>query len=221
MKVVNVILPLLLSVVIFNCDSTTSPDTEPPVTSVSFADLEVGQKWLYAKWEKRYSGERMFTGDTISVSVIAKDAGIVTFYESPAHIDSISSWDTTTFKFQLEDSVLRQVGINRSRVFGFIGNHDGILTLAHIDSNRVTVDIDTSLHLIREQTGKSRFVGHSDTVELFSDIYEDVIVYYDETPTYVDGFGHLAIFSREEGMVATIYFGGFSPIEQYGYKLVK
>lgn len=219
MKVINVILPLLLSVVIFNCDSPTSPDTEPPVSS--FADLAVGQKWLYAKWEKRYAGERMFTGDTISVSVIAKDAGIVTFYESPVHIDSISSWDTTTFKFQLEDSVLRQVGINHSRVFGFIGNHDGILTLAHIDSNRVTIDIDTSLHLIREQTGKSRFVGHSDTVELFSDIYEDVIVYYDETPTYVDGFGHLAIFSREEGMVATIYFGGFSPIEQYGYKLVK
>ncbi|MFQ5799081.1 MAG: hypothetical protein ACE5H0_10390 [Bacteroidota bacterium] len=221
MKAVNLILTLLVSVVLFNCNSGTSPDTEPPVSSVSFADLEIGQEWLYAEWEKRYSGERMFTGDTTSVSVIAREAGIITFYESPVHVDSISSWDSTTFKFQLEDSVLRQVGINRSRVFGFVGNHDGILTLAQIDSNHVTIDIDTSLYLIREQIGKSRFVGYSDTVELFSDTCEDVIVYYDETPTYVDGFGHLAIFSREEGMEATIYFGGFSAIEQYGYKLVK
>ena len=116
---------------------------------------------------------------------------------------------------------MKQMATNHSRLFGFVANHDGILTLTDIDSNYVTIDMDTSLFLIREQVGKNRFVGYSNSVQLFTDKYRKVIVYYDETPTYVDGFGHLVFFSIEEGIVATIYFGGFSRIEQFGYQLIK
>ncbi len=220
-KILHVILSFLLPVVLLNCDSSTSPDSQPTVPRVPFTKLEVGQEWRYARWEKLYSGDCAFTGDTVSVTIIAKEAGIVTFYEHPVNTDSISPSHTATFRFQIEDSRLRQVGTNRSRVFGFVANHDEILILTDIDSNLVTVDMDTSLFLIREQTGKSRFIGHSDNVQIFSETYQNVIVYYDETPTYADGFGHLAILSLEEGIVATIYFGGFSPIEQYGYQLIR
>lgn len=183
--------------------------------------MEVGQEWRFASWEKLYSGNRVFTDDTVSVTIIANKTGIVTFYEHLVNADSISPSDTATFRFQIEDSLLKQIGTNRSMVFGFVENHDSVLILNDIDSNLVTVDMDTSLFLIREQTGKSRFIGHSDNVQIFSETYQNVIVYYDETPTYADGFGHLAILSLEEGIVATIYFGGFSPIEQHGYQLVR
>jgi hypothetical protein len=172
-------------------------------------------------WEKLYTGDRTFTGDTISVSIIDKEDGLVTFYERSANVDSYSPLDTATFKFQIGNSYLKQVGVNSSRIFGFLVSHDDMLVLTDINSNLVTIDIDTSLFLIREQTGKGLFVGHSNSVELFLDTYEDVIIYYDETPTYVDGCGHLVVFSLEEGIVATIYFGGFSPVEQTGYQLIE
>jgi hypothetical protein len=220
-KSLYVSLNILVLLVLFNCDSSTSPETDPKVPKVLFTDLVVGQKWQYAKWEKLYLGNRIFTGDSIAVSIIAKEDRKVTFYERPANTDSISPPDTAIFSFQIEDPILRQVGINRSKVFGFVANHDGILTLTDIDSNRVTLDMDNSLFWMREQTGKSRFNGHSDRIELFSDTYENVIIYNDETPIYMDGFGQLAIFSLEECIVTTIYFDGFSLIEQYGYQLIR
>jgi hypothetical protein len=151
----------------------------------------------------------------------ATEPGIVTFFESAVHADSTLPCDTATVQFQLEGSFLRQIGENRSRLLGFTANHEGILHLTEIDSNHVSVDLDTSLFFIRQQTGKSRFVGHSDRVRLFSDTYDNVNVYYDQTPTYYDGFGHLAIHSPQDGLVATIYFGGFSNLEQYGYQLIR
>lgn len=214
-KALYVILYILIPLLFFNCSPGTGPGEQVP-----FTDLEVGQEWQYVVWEKLYEGERTFTGDTISVSIIAKDVEAVTFYEHPVNRDSVLPLDTATFSFQIENAYLKQVGVNRSRVFGFLANHDGMLTLANINSNLVTIDIDTSLFLIREQTGKSLFVGYSNSVEIFSDTYDDVIIYYDETPTYVDGCGHLVVFSLEEGIVATIYFGGFSPVEQTGYQLI-
>jgi hypothetical protein len=202
--------------VFLNCSPGTGPEDPVP-----FTNLEVGQEWQYVVWEKLYTGDRTFTGDTISVSIIDKEGGLVTFYERSANVDSYSPLDTATFKFQIENSYLKQVGVNSSRIFGFLVSHDDMLVLTDINSNLVTIDIDTSLFLIREQTGKGLFVGHSNSVELFSNTYENVIVYYDETPTYVDGCGHLVVFSLEEGIVATIYFGGFSPVEQYGYQLIR
>lgn len=220
-KIVYVILSFLLPGALLNCDSSTSPDSQPTMPRVPFTELEVGQEWRFESWEKLYSGNRVFTGDTVSVTIIANKTGIVTFYEHLVNTDSISPSDTATFRFQIEDSLLKQIGTNRSMVFGFVANHDSVLILNDIDSNHVTVDMDTSLFLIREQTGKSRFIGHSDNVQIFSETYQNVIIYYDETPTYADGFGHLAILSLKEGIIATIYFGGFSPIEQYGYQLVR
>ncbi|GAB4375758.1 MAG: hypothetical protein Kow0042_21420 [Calditrichia bacterium] len=214
--IIWIFLPLLL----LNCDSSTSFEIEQPEGKTSFTDLKVGQEWRYARWEKPYSGDRFFTGDTILISIIDKKDKIVTFYERPLHADSVTVLDTATFCFQIKNSFLRQPGLNNSHVFGFLNNHDGILLLTSIDSNRVTVNIDSSFFLIRQQIGKSRFIGYADSVELFSQKYENVIIYYDETPTYVDGFGHLAIFSLQDGVVATIYFGGYSPIEQFGYQLI-
>ena len=207
---------ILIPLVLLNCSLSTGPREQVPFTA-----LEVGQEWQYVVWEKLYDGERTFTGDTISVSIIDKEGGLVTFYERSANVDSYSPLDTATFKFQIENSYLKQVGVNSSRIFGFLASHDYMLVLTDINLDPVTINIDTSLFLIREQTGKSVFVGHSNSVELFLDTYENVIVYYDETPTYVDGCGHLVVFSLEEGIVATIYFGGFSSVEQYGYQLIK
>ncbi len=216
-----ILIILLLLFALSNCDSSTSPENDPPASNPPFTDLKVGQEWQYIKWEKLPSGSRTFTGDTISVSITAKKNNIVTFFECPVHSDSISPLDTATFRFQITDSRLMQVGRNYSRAFGFVANHNGILTLTNVDSNAITVDMDTTLFLIQQQTNKSRFIGHSESIQLFLETYQDVNIYYDATPTYVDGFGHLVIFSPKEGIVATIYFGGFSLIEQYGYQLIK
>ena len=211
---------LLLFAGITSCNLSTSSGPAEEVNE-SFTELQVGQEWIYAYWEKRHGGELLFTGDTLSVSIISKEAGLVTFFEGPINGAAGTTSDTTTFQFQIQDSVLTQVGANDSRVFGFVRNHGGALLLSQVDSVPVTVNLDTSFFLIREQTGKPKFVGHAELVDLFSESYTDVTVYYDQTPTYVDGFGHLAIFSREYGVVSTIYFGGRSPIEASGYQLVK
>ncbi len=215
-KTLSVIVGVFLVLVIFNCSLGTEPGVPEP-----FSNLEVRQEWQYVEWEKPYTENRMFTGDTISVSIIAKEGRMVTFYECTINADSVSPLDTATFSFLIDNSILRQVGENRSRVFGFLANHGGVLFLTDINSNLVTIDMDTSLFLIGKQIDKNLFVGHSNSVELFSDTYEDVNIYYDEIPTYVDGCGHLAVFSLEEGIVATIYFGVFSPIEQSGYQLLR
>ncbi len=220
-KTLHAILCLLSTLVHLNCDSSRAPDIMQPASEVPFTDLQVGQEWRYAKWEKPYFGNRTFTGDTVSITIIAKEGETVTFYERTVNDGPISPTDTATFRFQIAHSLLRQVGTNRSRVFGFIAGHDSVLSLTDIDSNHVAIDLDTSLFFIREQTGKNRFVGHADSVRLLSGIYANVIVYYNEIPTYVDGFGYLAILSLKKGMVATVYFGGFSPIEQYGYQLIR
>jgi hypothetical protein len=215
------ILGILLPLVLMNCDLCLLPDPKPVVPFVPFIDLSVKQEWQYLRWEKPYSGDRAFTGDTVSVSIIDRDNSKVIFYERTACADANSPADTATICFQIEDSYFRQVGINRSKVFGFVANHGGILIFTHIDSNLVTVNIDTALYLIREQTGKGRFIGNSDSLEVFSELYHNVNIYYDDTPLPYDGIGHLAIFSPEEGILSTIYFGGFSPVEQFGYQLIR
>jgi len=217
-RLIPILFLLLLSLQFLSCDKITHNDEEIPS---SFTKLQVGQEWLFAKWQKLHSEKNKFTGDTVSVSIIAKDDSTVTFYETPIRLDSISPWDTTTFKFQIEDSLLRQVGNNHSQVFGIVTNHGGLLPLGHIDSNLVTIDITSSLFQVRNQTDKNWFIGYADSFELFSKVYKDVIVFYDIRATVWDGFGHLAVFSREEGMVTTIYFGGYSPIAKYGYELTK
>jgi hypothetical protein len=163
----------------------------------------------------------MFTGDTTSIFMMAKEPGMMTFFESTVHADSTLPSDTATVTFQIEGQLWRQIGENNSRLLRFLNHHDGILYLTHIDSNLVTIDLHTSLFLIRQQTGKNRFVGHAERVQLLCDTYDNVNVYYDETPTYYDGFGHVAIHSPEDGLVATVYFGGFSLIEQHGYQLIR
>ncbi|GEM_PF-5290262 len=220
-RIIYMLAAMCLPIVWGACNWSSSPDGEPSETCGNFTNPTDGRSWLYAAWEKRYDGERVFTGDTLSVTVIATEGEEVTFLEGSISEGALSMQDTTTFTFRREGSLYRQVGINLSRIFGIVGSHDGVLLLGPVDSNRVTIDINTSLFSLRRQTGKNRFVGHADVVELFSDTYKDVVVYYDETPTYVDGPGHLAIFSSREGMVVTIYFGGYSPIEQFGFKLVK
>ena len=202
------------------CDPS-SPSGPNPEAAQNFADLEVGQEWLYAKWEKRHAGGRVFTGDTVSVSVTSVEAGLATFFERTLDVESPTSADSSIFQFEVSDSLFRQVGSNSSRLFGFVANHDGRLFLSGIDSNPVMIDLETSLFLLREQTGQSKFIGRSNRVQLLFNSYEDVIVYYDQTPTYVDGFGHLVIISREYGIASTIFFGGFSPIESFGYELVR
>ena len=221
MKALRAILCSLACLLVLGCDSSAPLNDQPVELGRPIDELEVQQVWQYARWEKPYFGTRVFTGDTTTIMVTAREPGFVTLFESTVHADPSLPTDTATVKFQREGSFWRQIGENRSRLYGFLVHHDGILYQTHIDSNHVVVDLDTSLFLIRQQTGKNRFVGHSDRVQLFSDCYNDVNVYYDETPTYYDGFGHLAIHSPKEGLVATVYFGGFSTIEQHGYKLIR
>ena len=86
----------------------------------------------------------------------------------------------------------------------------------------MTIDRGTNLFLLHEQTGQSKFIGRSNRVQLLLNSYEGVIVYYDQTATYVDGLGHLAIVSQEYGIASTIFFGGGrGPIEAFGYELVR
>ncbi len=215
---------LLFSVLLLGlaaCDSSSPTGPDPKAVN-NFADLEVGQEWRYAKWEKRHAGERVFTGDTVSVSVTSVEAGLATFFERTLNVESPTSSDSSIFQFEVSDSLFRQVGSNRSRLFGFVSQHDGRLFLSGIDSNPVMIDLETSLFLLREQIGQSKFIGRSNRVQLLFNSYEDVIVYFDETSTYVDGFGHVAIVSQECGIASTIFFGGGrGPIEAFGYELVR
>ena len=146
------------------CD-LSGPNGPKPEAANNFADLEVGQEWLYAKWEKRHAGERVFTGDTVSVSVTSIAAGLATFFERTLHVESPTSADSSIFQFEVSDSLFRQVGSNSSRLFGFVLQHDGRLFLSGIDSNPVMIDLETSLFLLREQTGQSKFIGRSTTTK--------------------------------------------------------
>ncbi|MGH7490783.1 MAG: hypothetical protein ACREOO_00160 [bacterium] len=221
MKALHAILCSLSSLLVLSCDSSAPLNDQLVELGQPIDDVEVTQVWRYASWEKPYFGTRAFTGDTTTIRITAREPGTVTLFERTVHADSSLPADTATVKFQREGSLWRQIGENRSRLYGFLAHHDGVLYQTNIDSNHVVVDLDTSLFLIRQQTGKNHFVGHSDRVRLFCDTYDHVNVYYDETPTYYDGFGHLAIHSPREGLVATIYFGGFSSIEQHGYQLIR
>jgi len=217
-RLLPILLLLLLAQQFLSCNNDAPNELK---FYSSFTELQVGQEWLYIKWWKPHSEDIQYSEDTISVSIVAKDDSIITFYETPIRLDSISYWDTVTFKFQIEDSLLRQVGNNHSQVFGIVTNHGGLLPLGHIDSNLVTIDFTSSLFQVGNQIDKYRFIGYADSIDLFSEVYKDVIVFYDATPTFLDGSGHLAVFSQEDGMVATIYFGGDTPIEKYGYRLIK
>jgi hypothetical protein len=215
-----VLVSSFLTILVSNCHFGW-PTEGPNNTGSFFKNLEVGQEWRYVEWQKHYSEDRMFTGDTVSITVIAKNAASVTFFEKTANADSISFSDTTTIRFNREGATLRQQGEDFSRLFGFLRHHDGVLLLGEVDSNFVSINLDSSLFFVRDELGKPKFIGHTDTVELFSETSTELTVYYDQTPTYYDGHGHLALFSRENGIVAAIYFGGFSPVEQFGYELIK
>ncbi len=215
-------MPCLASVlIVYGCNSKAPTRSLLKATQAPFADLQVGQQWKYVGREKAYDQNRVLTGDTVTITVIAKENGLVTFKERFIHGAPNQPEDTLTFRLQLEDSRLRQVGDNSSSVFRFLSSHDGVLWLTPIDSNRVAINLETSLFTLREQTGKNHFIGYAESVQLFLNNYDDLTVYYDERLTYVDGPGHVALFSAKEGMVGTIYFGGFSLFEQHGYELIK
>ncbi len=205
---------LLLALALWNCDAKN-----PLAPSAfSFSELKVGQEWHYLKWEKFYDETRKLTGDTLTLAVIAKAGKLITFAET---LHGRSSSDTTIFQMQFEDSFARQVGNNDSKLFRFLNSHEGILWLTPIDSNRVRIAVDSSLFGLREQTGKNHFLGQAERAQLHLNRYENLTVYYDERLTYVDGPGHVALFSPQEGLVAMINFGGFSLVAQAGYELFK
>lgn len=205
---------LLLALALWHCDSKNSLTP----SAFSFSEIEVGQEWRYLKWEKPYDDTRKLTGDTLTLAVIAKAGKLVTFAET-MHGNAAS--ETKTFQLHFEDSFVRQVGNSDSKIFRFLNSHDGILWLTQIDSNSVRVAVDSSLFHLREQTGKNHFLGHAERAQLHLNRYENLTVYYDERPTYVDGQGHVALFAPEQGMIATINFGGFSLTEHSGYELLK
>src|SRR5262245_36086255 len=86
MKVLYAVLCCVSAVVSWSCDSTTLLETQRRSPGRSLG-TDVVQVRRYARWEKPYSGERTFTGDTTSIFLMAKEPGKVTFFESTVHAD--------------------------------------------------------------------------------------------------------------------------------------
>lgn len=221
MKTPCYVLCLASTLMVWGCNSNAPTRFEQKALQTSFADLQIGQQWRYVKWEKFRDQDRKLTGDSVVVTIIAKENDLITLQERFIPATTQEQADTLTFNLRHEGSRLRLVGNLTARVFSFLGSHDGVLLLTPVDSNRVAINLDDSLFDLRQQTGKNHFVGHSEAVQLFLQSYEDLTVYYDERITYVDGNGHVALFSAEQGVVGTVFFGGFSLFEQYGFELIK
>lgn len=221
MKTTYFMLGLAAALFLSNCDSNEPTRCLRENANGSFAELRVGQQWQYVRWEKLHGQNRKLTGDSVVVTVIAKEGDLITLQER--FIPATTQWqaDTLTFSLQHEGSRLRLVGNLTARIFSFLGSHDGVLLLTPVDSNRVFINLESSLFELGEQTGKNHFIGHSEAVQLFLQNYEDLTVYYDARPTYVDGPGQVALFSAEKGVVGTVSFGGFRLFEQHGFELIK
>ena len=212
---------LVITLSFLSCtDTVTNPRITVPDVDSSFIKLNVGQEWKYVKWIKYYDEEPFFTGDTISIKIISKVPGFVTLFEKYLNRDSITYQDTATIFLQFADSILWQ-DPNSSEVFGFLNNFEGFLTLKNIDSNIVTINLDTTLFFIGRQIGKDQFIGRTNHLEIFSNTFSDVTVYYSETPGFADDFGSLTFINPKQGIISSIYFGGFSLTESYGYNLIK
>ena len=221
MKII-LFLSLIVTLAFLNCtDTVTNPKIIIPDVDSSFIKLNIGQEWKYVEWRKYYYEEPFFTGDTISIKIISKTPGLVTFFEKKLNVDSITIHDTATVYLQIEDSILQQTEYISSDVFGFLNQFEGFLTLKKIDSNLVTINLDTTFYLIREQTRKGHFIGYTNLLEIFSNTFTDVTVYYCATPEIADDFGSLTFIHPKHGIISSIYFGGFSSTESYGYNLIK
>ena len=212
-------LGLAAALLMSSCDSNEPTRSLRENANGSFAELRVGQQWQYVRWEKLHGQNHKLTGDSVVVTVIAKENDLITLQERFIPAAPQQQADTLTFSLQHEGSRLRLVGSLTANIFRFLGSHDLLLT--PVDSNRVAINLDNSLFDLREQTGKNHFIGHSEAVQLFLSEYDDLTVYYDERPTYYDGAGHVALFSPEKGVVGAVFFGGFSLFEQYGFELIK
>ncbi|MFQ6609798.1 MAG: hypothetical protein ACE5D7_03245 [Fidelibacterota bacterium] len=75
-KILLIILGFLLPTVFLNCDLNMSSDTQP---AGFLKNLEVEQEWRYARREKLYSGDSVFTDDIVSAAWISIDKTMIQF----------------------------------------------------------------------------------------------------------------------------------------------
>ncbi|RMF58756.1 MAG: hypothetical protein D6748_07940 [Calditrichaeota bacterium] len=207
---------LKLGVALFlwvGCDNATQPGQMVQ----DFSDLQVGQEWNYLRWEKRHFEEPVITQDWATLKIVDRNSNTVTFQE--VVYDSASEMtDTSLITFQIVDSNLVLFGATRSRLFGFLESHNGILPLTRVDSNLVNVNID-SLPDIAQKTGKPRFMGHASKARILNHEYSNLTFFYDSLPIVLDAPGTGAFFSPQQGLVSVVRFDGYSLFEHTGYLL--